>query len=223
MAERADAEVAYLALLGLRVGSPPTTPSTALGHKASMYPTTASPARPLVRIPASRVLCRARATLGLLCVLAFACQPEVGDSCANAADCSVQDSRTCDTTLPGGYCTIFGCGADTCPEEATCIGFQSVISVAPECSTLDVRPRLQRTACMRACSVDGDCRAEYACVEIGPDNPWGATVVDRGRGNRVCTLPPPPTPTGASDVCAAAPPSGGSGPDGGFEVGDAGL
>ena len=51
-------------------------------------------------------------------LLLVACQPEIGDSCSNASDCSQQGERTCDVTQPGGYCTIFGCDVDACPEEA---------------------------------------------------------------------------------------------------------
>lgn len=138
-------------------------------------------------------------------VALFGCQPEIGDSCSTASDCSVQDQRTCDTTYPGGYCTVFGCGADTCPEEATCIGFQSVTSVAPECASLSARPRLQRTACMRSCERNSDCRGGYVCVDLIQSNPWGALVVDRSSDGRVCVLPPPEAPSGAADVCAYSP------------------
>lgn len=135
-----------------------------------------------------------------------ACQPEIGDSCSNASDCSVQEQRTCDTTYPGGYCTLLGCDANTCPEEAACVAFQSVVSVAPECASFQARPRLQRRVCMRACSGDDDCRGGYRCVDLSRSNPWGATVVDEGARGKVCTLPPPPEPVGDSAVCAAAPP-----------------
>jgi hypothetical protein len=155
----------------------------------------------------------------LLTSVALACQPEIGDACSNASDCSVQDQRTCDTTYPGGYCTILGCGADACPSEAVCVGFQSVLSVAPECASLQSRPRLQRTVCLRSCSDDTDCRGEYRCVDMSLPNPWGAVVVDRGGVGKVCALPPPPDPVGATGVCSSAVPvpipvpDGGSGSD----------
>lgn len=142
------------------------------------------------------------AALGGLC----ACQPEIGDECSNASDCSVQEQRTCDTTYPGGYCTVLGCDADTCPEEAACVAFQSVLSIAPECASFQARPRLQRTVCMKTCSRNGDCRSGYECVDLSRRNPWGATVVDPGASGKVCALPPPPEPAGDSAVCAAVPP-----------------
>jgi hypothetical protein len=133
----------------------------------------------------------------------FACQPEIGDECSNASDCSVQEQRTCDTTYPGGYCTVLGCDADTCPEEASCVAFQSVVSVAPECASLQLRPRLQRTVCMKTCSRNADCRGGYQCVDMSRRNPWGASVVDPGASGKVCALPPPPEPAGDSAVCSA--------------------
>jgi hypothetical protein len=147
------------------------------------------------------------------------CQPEIGDSWSNANDCSVQDPRTCDTTFPGGYCTIFGCGGDTCPGEAVCIGFQSVVSAAPECASLQSRPRLQRTACMLRCSQNSDCRGGYECVDMAEDNPWGALVVDQGRGTRACSLRAPAAPVGDTAICSdvetslSAPLDAGSGAD----------
>jgi hypothetical protein len=132
------------------------------------------------------------------------CQPEIGDSCSNASDCSQQGERTCDITEPGGYCTIFGCNIDNCPEEAACIGFQSVVSIAPECSSLQARPRLQRALCLRTCKKNSDCRSGYACVDMAQENPWGAQVISRGSG-KVCALTPPEAPVGDTAVCSEAP------------------
>lgn len=135
----------------------------------------------------------------------WACQPEIGDSCSNASDCSQQGERTCDVTLPDGYCTKFGCSADSCPSEAVCIGYQTVVSVAPECASLQARPRLQRAVCMRSCKKDSDCRAEYKCVDLDQPNPWGALVIDRKGSGKVCTLAPPPDPIGETGVCESKP------------------
>jgi hypothetical protein len=145
-------------------------------------------------------------SIALAALLAFcACQPEIGDSCSNASDCSVQEQRTCDTTYPGGYCTVLGCEAETCPEEASCVAFQSVISSAPECSSYQARPRLQRTVCMKTCKNDGDCRGGYDCVDLSLSNPWAATVVEAGSSGKVCIQPAPPPPTGDPAVCAPSP------------------
>jgi len=137
-------------------------------------------------------------------LLLVACQPEIGDSCSSAGDCSQQGERTCDVTEPGGYCTIFGCDKDTCPEEAACIGFQSVVSIAPECSSLQARPRLQRSLCMFSCKKNSDCRGGYSCVDMKQRNPWGAQVISSGSG-KVCALAPPAEPVGETQVCSEAP------------------
>jgi hypothetical protein len=132
----------------------------------------------------------------------WACQPEIGDSCSNAADCSQTGDRTCDTTVPGGYCTEFGCSEDSCPSEAACIGYQSVVSTALECADRQAAPRLLRTACMRSCSRNSDCRGEYVCVDMGQANAWGAVLVDSSGSGRVCSLPPPQLPQGETAVCS---------------------
>jgi hypothetical protein len=75
--------------------------------------------------------------------------------------------------------------------------------VAPECASLQVRPRLQRTVCMKKCSRDADCRGGYDCIDLSRRNPWAATVVDPRVSGKVCTLPPPPEPAGDSAVCSA--------------------
>lgn len=171
----------------MRRASPP--PSLAVFVRFNT-PSSLAPAIPLV--------------LGLLVL--GACQPEIGDACSNASDCSVQEQRTCDTTYPGGYCTVLGCEADTCPEESSCVAFQSVVSVAPECSSFQARPRLQRTVCMKTCENEADCRGGYECVDLSLPNPWAATVVESGGRGKVCVQPPPPLPAGDTAVCAPSAP-----------------
>jgi hypothetical protein len=184
----------------LRVLAADTTRRTPTGRHSRASLSTPSLASFVRFTPPSSI---ALAALLALC----ACQPEIGDSCSNASDCSVQEQRTCDTTYPGGYCTVLGCEADTCPEEASCVAFQSVISSAPECSTYQARPRLQRTVCMKTCKNDGDCRGGYDCVDLSLPNPWAATVVEANVSGKVCIQPPPPPPTGDPAVCApSAPP-----------------
>ncbi|MFW5740185.1 MAG: hypothetical protein ACOC1F_07450, partial [Myxococcota bacterium] len=53
------------------------------------------------------------------------CNPKIGDDCTNSTDCSVSGDRLCDTTQPGGYCTVFNCEPDMCPEEAQCVAFDT--------------------------------------------------------------------------------------------------
>jgi hypothetical protein len=92
----------------------------------------------------------------LVLVFGFAlgCSPAIGDSCSTAFDCSITGDRVCDTARPSGACTVYGCEADNCPEDAVCVRFR------PEES------RLAFTACMRRCEVAGHCRVDqgFACM-----------------------------------------------------------
>jgi hypothetical protein len=174
---------------------PRLAPRVAVGLFAESAAIDAAPLKPLRDYVAL--------ALGLF---ALACQPEIGDSCKTSGDCSVSEQRTCDTTLPDGYCTRFGCSAGDCPEESACIGFRTTLSGAPGCASLQERPRLQRTACMLRCKKNSDCRNGYACVDLSVPNPWGASVIESEGGSRICTLPPPPASYGETQVCE--PPSG---------------
>jgi hypothetical protein len=104
------------------------------------------------------------------------CSPDIGDDCNSSLDCSQIGDRLCDTTQPGGYCTIFNCEPDTCPEdEAACVGFQ--FDLDPACKSVDdaTYPRFSKTFCMALCEDASDCRAGYECVR--PDT-REAVVVD---------------------------------------------
>jgi len=93
-----------------------------------------------------------RATILLLGCLALAgCKNRIGDSCSNSTDCSVTGERQCDLAQPGGYCTVFACDPDTCPEGA-CVEWRFIPS------------RTAETWCMKICNDTADCRVEYSCV-----------------------------------------------------------
>lgn len=125
-----------------------------------------------------------RALLALSLALAAAgCGSEIGDGCTLSTDCSPRGDRICDTTAPGGYCTVAGCDFDSCPGEAVCVRFFSVVMTNLECdpreedfSTDDCTsdeictiagycaPLTAETRyCMRTCSSDSDCRERYEC------------------------------------------------------------
>lgn len=153
------------------------------------------------------MLAKLRLPLALLgfTLLALGCKPKIGDSCKSSTDCSAQADRLCDTTQPGGYCTLFNCEPGTCPEdESVCVAFNDTI-----CDDPLRTPRFQRTFCMARCDDDGDCRAEYECVDMG------AAVVDIDPPTRkVCLVKRearPEVDAGSFGVCE--PP-----PDGGFPV-----
>jgi hypothetical protein len=115
---------------------------------------------------------------------AMGCSPRIGDGCASSTNCSVNGDRLCDTTMPGGYCTVFDCTADACPDDAVCARFQ------PD------ETRLSRNVCMRRCQADGDCRANqgYVCagsldmVDENGDRLFGVVDINRPDG-RICLAP----------------------------------
>ncbi len=94
-----------------------------------------------------------RATISLLVILALTgCRFHVGDSCGSSIDCSRTGELQCDLSQPGGYCTVFACDADTCPEGA-CVEWRFIPS------------RTADTWCMKTCDDTRDCRrSEYSCV-----------------------------------------------------------
>jgi hypothetical protein len=133
-------------------------------------------------------------------LLAFGCTPSIGDSCKLHTDCSATGNRICEPNLPGGYCTIFNCEPDSCPSEAACVAFGIAPSAKMECA-ITQQQRLERTYCMARCSSDSGCRSGYACVDLQPDSPdniWGAAVVDKDRGTKVCTVKASPAADAAT-------------------------
>jgi hypothetical protein len=153
-------------------------------------------------------------------ISALGCTPKIGDDCSTSTDCSTRGDRLCDTTQPGGYCTIFNCEPGNCPDEAQCVAFDFTLD--PLCNEPYATPRFQRTFCMRRCKNNGDCRSGYVCLDTGPQpNAWGAIVVDHDpEGMKVCVaqsseqLPS----SGPTDVCR---PYDGSFPDVGYFEPDA--
>jgi hypothetical protein len=97
--------------------------------------------------------------------LLLGCPPKIGKSCSISTDCSTLGDRLCDTNQPDGYCTIFNCEPDTCPD-SICVGFDP--SLDPACKSADDGrwPRFERSFCMKACSADSNCRDGYACVDL---------------------------------------------------------
>ncbi len=84
--------------------------------------------------------------IGLL-VMALAgtaCTPAIGDPCSSSIECP--EASSCDTSASNGYCLAYDCEFSGCPDESVCIRFSTF------------------TACMAACSVDGDCRTSEGFV-----------------------------------------------------------
>lgn len=138
----------------------------------------------------------------LLALFAFGCSPKIGDDCNSSTDCSLRGDRLCDSTQPGGYCTVFNCEPDGCPEEAQCVAFQA--SLDPVCVDPQQYPRFRRSFCMKRCENDGDCRDGYDCVNMAGANAWAAIVVDNDpEGTKVCVSPQfsVSDPSGVADLC----------------------
>jgi hypothetical protein len=84
--------------------------------------------------------------------VAAACAPKLGDPCENATECSANGDRICDTSQPGGYCTIANCESGSCGDEGVCVRFKADA------------PRLSSNWCMLKCDKTRDCdRDDYVC------------------------------------------------------------
>lgn len=152
-----------------------------------------------------------RETAFVVALLLGACRPEIGDPCVLSTDCSTRGDRQCDTAQPGGYCTQFNCRVDSCPDEASCILFNSAV---PGCSYDDRNggggARTARSFCERRCETNADCRGGYACVDPRKP-PFNAINVDNDQERRVC-LPIPSVEAGVpsdAPVCRAVAPDAG--------------
>jgi hypothetical protein len=141
-----------------------------------------------------------------------ACTPEIGDKCNASTDCSTRGDRLCDTSQPGGYCTILNCRGGSCADDAICVLFGSAV---PGCGYDDrsgtFGSRIARSFCMAQCGSNGDCREGYVCADPR-SYPWNAVILENDQSRRSC-LPSPlegldaGPPTSGALVCGpAAPP-----------------
>src|SRR5215470_2614389 len=110
------------------------------------------------------------------------CSPKIGDKCTVSTDCSAQGDRLCDPTQPGGYCTIFNCEPNGCPDEAVCVAFNE-----PSCSSPAIAMRFQRTFCMFVCKSNDDCRSGYTCLDTAND-PARQVVDQNPQSTKICTV-----------------------------------
>jgi hypothetical protein len=151
---------------------------------------------------------RALALFGLVAALGLAaCSPTIGSPCAQSSDCATQGNRVCDTSQPNGYCTVFGCGDNTCPDHAVCVSFNAML---PGCGYNDYQApaRTSRTLCLEHCQSDSDCRVSdgYVCVDPMAA-PLSAHVLDDNWNQKVCVVAATPVDAGlqegGSAVCNA--------------------
>jgi hypothetical protein len=116
-----------------------------------------------------------------------ACTPSIGDSCQLSTDCASDGTRICDTSEPGGYCTVINCTGNnlgaSCPDNAVCILFNANI---PGCPFSARRPASTGVSqCRNTCGTNSDCRGGYICgAPNGP--PWSAEILDPNQTVKVC-------------------------------------
>jgi len=135
----------------------------------------------------------------VLLALVAGCAPKIGDKCTVSTDCSVSGDRLCDSTQPGGYCTVFNCEPNACPDDSLCVAFNEPTCTAPAQSV-----RFTRTFCMASCESDGDCRAGYTCLDVTTDQV--RQVLDLNPATRrICTVAPAPPPEAGVSMSAAPP------------------
>src|SRR5438874_8986090 len=156
--------------------------------------------------------------VAVVIAVASGCTPKIGDKCSVSTDCSVQGDRLCDPTQPAGYCTIFNCEPNRCPDEAVCVAFNE-----PSCSSPALSRRFQRTFCMFVCESDGDCRGNYKCLDTTSD-PARQVVDQNPQSRKICAVPSPsasmpmsmpdPAVCARSDASAPAPEAGAEGGEG---------
>lgn len=139
------------------------------------------------------------------------CQPSIGDKCVLNTDCSNSGTRQCDNSMPGGYCTIFNCGPNTCPDHSACYLFNAAVQ---GCPYSDRAPsRTAHSFCLEDCSHDSDCRSDYICADLRY-GPWNAILLDDNQAQAVCIPGPdqayvnqgtPISDNDAAPVCQADP------------------
>lgn len=123
-------------------------------------------------------------------ILMGGCAPKIGAKCLVSSDCATNGSRVCDTSQPDGYCTIFNCTDDSCPNNAACVVIDPGV---PGCSYNDygIPSRSSRTLCLATCNSDSDCRQDNGYICASPlDAPWRAIILDNNQSEKVCIVAP---------------------------------
>jgi len=115
-------------------------------------------------------------------VAALGCKPDIGDACKLSTDCSITGDRLCDTSQPEGYCTIFNCDPNSCPDGSLCVEFH------PN------ETRLRRRFCLASCEAHSDCRPGYVCAGLSldrkaPTPDRDAVIVDTEPSRTAVCLP----------------------------------
>jgi hypothetical protein len=129
---------------------------------------------------------RAFLFLSLVCFAwgAVGCSPHIGDKCVLNTDCSITGNLQCDTSMPGGYCTMFNCGPNSCPNGNACYLFHADVQ---GCPYDDRQPsRTAHSFCLEDCNQNSDCRYGYSCHDLR-QYPWYAILLDDNQNQQVCS------------------------------------
>ncbi len=115
------------------------------------------------------------------------CTPHIGDSCGLSTDCATDGTRICDTSEPGGYCTVLNCTGTAlgsyCPDNALCVLFNANEPGCPA-SGYSIAPTAT-AECRNTCGSNSDCRGGYICRS--PESPpWSARILDTNQSAMVC-------------------------------------
>lgn len=117
-----------------------------------------------------RKLLRLAVALGALATAA-ACSRGVGDECVTSVDCSPSGDRICDLSQPGGYCTVDGCDARSCPEDSACIRYFPEAYLTKPCLLRceDVALTQIVDGCPTDPAMVDKCSPDEACMPLGPN------------------------------------------------------
>jgi hypothetical protein len=123
-------------------------------------------------------------TVGAVGAAGAGCARQIGDECTTAADCNPNGTRSCDSSQPGGYCTIQGCDETSCPSESACLRYFPAQFLTTSCDPSAVptgckadefcldagvcAPASQELRyCVKTCTTADDCRSGYECRLAG--------------------------------------------------------
>jgi hypothetical protein len=125
----------------------------------------------------------------VLFTFALACDADIGDGCEIDVDCSPNMDRACDTSQPGGYCLVIGCGPDECPGGAVCVEFTTPCpeDMDPDKCQL-IEPNRGRTYCIKHCRKNSHCRKKYDCEE---PEAFSAAIIDFETSKTKVCVPQP--------------------------------
>jgi hypothetical protein len=131
-------------------------------------------------------LLRLAVGLGALATAA-ACSHGIGDDCVTSVDCSPSGDRMCDLSQPGGYCTVDGCDAHSCPSDSVCIRYFPEAYLSQPCQVLceDIGVALMSTDDCSAGRQD-DCAPDEACLPLGAGAPKVGLCARRSFERRSC-------------------------------------